>query len=326
MDKAKGKYGFDLMEEARAAAQRIKPYARLTPLEYAPYLSEEGENRVYLKLENYQVSGSFKYRGVLNKLLTLDQETRNKGVITASTGNHAAAFTMAARTTGSRGIVYVPETLAPAKKANLEALKAQMEFYGHDAAQTETHARQQALSRGLPFISPYNDPQIISGQATVALEMVKQLENPNVVLVPVGGGGLMGGISGYLKATRPGIHIIGCQPVNSPVMAESVKAGHIITMKSFPTLADGTAGGIEPGAVTFDICRDMVDEFVLVDEEEIKRALLLILDKHQVLIEGAAALSVAAWLKIAPEYKNKNVVLVLSGKRIGLTALKSLII
>jgi len=325
MDKAKGKYGFDPVKEALAAALRIKTWARQTPLEHAPYLSGEGENRVYLKLENYQVSGSFKYRGVLNKLLTLDQATRNKGVITASTGNHAAAFTMAARTTGSRGTVYVPENLAPAKKSNLEALKARMEFYGHDAAQTETHARQQALAQGLPFISPYNDPQIISGQATVALELVEQLERPHVVLVPVGGGGLMGGVAGYLKATCPGVHMVGCQPVNSPVMAESIKAGGIITMESLPTLADGTAGGIEPGAVTFDICRDLVDEFVLVDEEEIKRALLLILDRHQVLIEGAAALSVAAWLKIAPEYKNKNVVLVLSGKRIGLSALKSLI-
>jgi threonine dehydratase len=166
---------------------------------------------------------------------------------------------------------------------------------------------------------------IIAGQATVGIEIMRQLETIDAVFVPVGGGGLMSGIAGYMKSQNGKIRLIGCQPENSPVMYESVKAGRIVQMESKPTIAEGSAGGIEEGSITFPICRDCVDEYILVSEEEIKTAIRLVLDKSFMLIEGAAALSVACFLKEKQRFKNKNVILVISGKKISMDKLKKII-
>jgi len=315
----------DVYKEALAAEKRIKSHIITTPLESDLYLSRLGQCNVFLKLENLQLTGSFKARGAFNKLLTLNSQEKKDGVITASSGNHGAAFSFASQKLGIPGTVVVPENISPAKLNLLKLYGIDLQFHGSDAAETETFARKLAQEHGKTFISPYNDPMIIAGQATVGIEIMKQSESIDFILAPVGGGGLMSGIAGYIKTVNKNVQLIGCLPENSPVMLESIKKGRIVHYESKPSLADGSAGGIEDGSITFPLCRDYVDDYILVPEQEIKSAFLLILEKTNLLIEGAAALPVASFLKQIKRFKNKNVVLVLSGRRICMEWLKDII-
>ena len=313
----------DIVHEAEKAERRIREFIRETPLEFSPYLSRTGKGNAYLKLENTQISGSFKLRGALNKLLSLSEEEKKNGIITASSGNHGMAVAYGLKTFNIRGRVFLPANASPTKIKALQDYGAQIELFGDDCVKAEIRAREEAEREGVTYISPYNDPQIIGGQATVALEIVKQLKDINSVLVPVGGGGLIAGIAGYLKGLNKNVNIFGCQPENSAVMFESLKAGQIIEMESRPTISEGSAGGIEKGTVTFDFCRDYVDDFFLVSEEEIKEAIRIVFEKHFMIIEGAAALSVASFLKGKERFKDKNIVLILSGAKLSTDALKS---
>lgn len=315
----------DLTREAPAAERRIKNNIRETPLEFSPYLSTLGNCNVYLKLENLQKTGSFKYRGAANHILCLSQAERDRGLVTASTGNHAAAVACVLDEIGSRGIIYLPENTNRAKLEVLRAYGVELRFRGTDCLEAETCAREAAEANGQVYIPPYNHPRIIAGQATIAVELERQLDRIDVVLVPVGGGGLMSGIAGYLKRSHSSLVAVACQPENSPVMYESVRRGKIVDMDSLPTLSDGTAGGIEKGSLTFEICRRCVDDYVLVSEDEIKNALVLMIDKHHLLIEGAAALSVASFIRLKDRFKDKNVVLVISGNKISLETLRTAI-
>ena len=175
------------------------------------------------------------------------------------------------------------------------------------------------------YISPYNDPQVVGGQGTIAVELARQLEPIDAVFVAVGGGGLIAGIAGYLKVVRPGITVVGCLPERSPVMAESVRAGQIVEMETAPTLSDATAGGIEAGAITFDLCRALVDEYVLVDEEEIAAAIRTTIEAEHLLIEGAAGVAAAAFYKRRASFRGQNVAIVLCGANISLQTLKALL-
>ena len=316
----------DIKNEVLDAEKRIREHICETPVELSPYLRQAGTCRVYLKLENNQITGSFKLRGAVNKFLSLNTEERKGDIITASSGNHAAAFAHVLDKFGGKGIIYFPENAAQAKVQALRLTGVKLKFYGDDCIKSETLARETAARTGQVFVSPYSDLKIIGGQGTIGIELLRQIEKFDVVLVPVGGGGLISGIAGYLKAVDKNIEIIGCQPENSPVMHASIRAGKIIEMESKPTLADGTAGGIDPDAITFDICRKFVDDFILVPEDEIKEAIRFMIDKHQLLIEGAAALSIAAFIKEKQRFANKNVVLIISGKKISLDQLKTILV
>lgn len=315
----------DILDEARLAETRIRPYVRETPLEYSPYLSRLSQSDVYLKLENQQMTGSFKLRGAANKLLSLTAHERKAGAVTASTGNHGHAVAYLTDLLGIPGTIYLPKTTIAEKIDTLKMYQPEIRFHGTDCLEAETAARQAAAGSGQAFISPYNDPQVIAGQATVAIEMLRQADRIDTVLAPVGGGGLISGIAAWLKHTEQEIDVFGCQPEQSRVMYESLKAGQIVDMESLPTLSDGTAGGIEEGALTFDICRRHVDDIFLLAEAEIRDALKLILVKHHVLIEGAAALPVAALLQNARRWHGKKVVLVLSGSKISLDTLRTIV-
>jgi threonine dehydratase len=312
-------------KEVLAAEKRIRPHIRKTYLEYSPYLSSRVDGRVYLKLECMQHTGSFKYRGALNKLLSLSPEDRQGPVITSSSGNHGTAFAAILQKFGGKGVVYLPENASPAKVNNLHQYGVGLKFFGTDCIMSETLAKETANKNHQVFISPYNDPQIIGGQGTIAVELCDQLDTIDTVLVPVGGGGLISGIAGYLKTVDKNIHIIGCQPENSAVMYESIKAGKIIEIASKPTLADGTAGGIESGSATLDICEETVDDYMLVSESDIRAAIMHIVEQHQMLIEGAAALSVACLLKDKDRFKGKHTVLIISGKKITLELLREIL-
>jgi len=318
-------HDIDFKKEATAAEDRIRTVVRETPLEYSYALSKLSDCQLYLKLENLQVTGSFKLRGAANFVLNLSKKDLDKGVVTVSSGNHAAALSYLRNQFKFKGTIYLPKNASAAKIDALRDYGADLKFYGTDVGVTEFYAREMAKKTHQTFIPPYNHIKIIAGQATVAMEIKKQLKVIDVVFAPIGGGGLISGIAGYLKSEDETVEIIGCLPQNSPVMYESVKAGRIIEMESKPTLSDGTAGGIEKDAITFKICKKYVDDYILVSEDEIKKAIIYILEKHYMLIEGAAALSVASFIKEKERFKNKTVVLIISGLKIGLHTLKGLL-
>jgi threonine dehydratase len=315
----------DVRAEVLEAEGRIRGHIRRTPVEESIWLGHRAKCNVYLKLENLQATSSFKLRGAANRLLSLTEDERSEGIVTASSGNHGSAVAYLLGRFGWPGDIYLPETASKAKIGALEQYGANLEFHGQDGIETEIFARKVAQDSGRVFVSPYNDEKIIGGQGTIGLELEGQLDRIDCVLVPVGGGGLAAGVAGYLKAADSSVEVIGCQPVNSKVMYESLKAGQILDLASQPTLADGTAGGIEVDSLTFPICQESIDDFVLVEESEIAHAIAQIMTRHHLLIEGAAALSVAALLKCEQRFKGKTVVLILTGGRLSVEALSQVL-
>ncbi len=316
----------NVYEEVLQAEQRIRSYVRETPLEYSLALSQQYAAEVFLKLENLQHTGSFKVRGAMNKLLSLTPEEQARGVVTASTGNHGAATAFGLRALQLSGTIFVPETASPTKVAAIKRYGARIETYGADCLETELYAQQYAEKNGLTYISPYNDPQVIGGQGTIGVELERQAEKIDAVFIAVGGGGLISGIAGYLKQALPGdVKVIGCLPENSPEMALAAQAGHHVQIEPKPTFSDGTAGGFEPGAITFELCQQFVDEYVLVSEGEIAAALRLALEAQHQLIEGSAGVAIAGFQKLHQEYKGQNVVIVLCGANISLATLKQIL-
>jgi threonine dehydratase len=315
----------NVTEEVLQAEKRIRPYTRQTILEYSRFLSRLGEANVYCKLENLQHTGSFKVRGAMNKLLALTAHERERGVVTASTGNHGMAVAYSLDKLHTPGIIFVPKNTTASKVKEIERMGAVVRYYGEDTVHTEVHARQYAAQTDAMYVPPYNDPQVIGGQGTIGLELARQLDQIDVVFVSLGGGGLISGIAGYLKNIRPEVQVIGCSPENSQVMIQSVNVGRILDLPSLPTLSDGTAGGIEAGSITFELCRDLVDDYITVTEDEIKESLLLFIQNHHILIEGAAAVAIASYLKIHERFTGKNVVIIICGANIDLETLKKIL-
>src|SRR5579872_4552372 len=289
----------NIKNEVLTAEKRIRSHIRETQLDYSVALSKLTGAEVYLKCENLQYTGSFKARGAFNKLLSLTEEQKARGVVVASSGNHGAAMGFALTQLKIPGIIFVPENASPTKIDNIRNYDIPLELYGKDTMLTEMHALEYARQHDKVYVSPYNDPDVIAGQGTIGLELSKQLKKIDAVFVAIGGGGLISGIAGYLKTVSPNIQMIGCLPENSPVMAESVKAGKIIEIETLPTLSDATAGGIEPDAITFEICQRYVDDYFLVLEEEIKKAIATLIKTQHLLVEGAAGVALAAFLKNA---------------------------
>jgi threonine dehydratase len=312
----------DVLADALRAEETIRPYVRETPLEYSLPLSSLLQCQVYLKLENMQHTGSFKVRGAMNTLLSLSAERRARGIVAASSGNHGIAVAFGLHRLGLQGIVFVPETASPAKMDAISAYGAEVRVYGHDCVLTEKYARAYARQHGMVYISPYNDSAVIAGQGTIGVELHRQLEHIDAVFAALGGGGLIAGIAGYLKAVRPALTVVGCSPRHCPVMYESIRAGRIVEMESAPTLSDGTAGGVESDALTFPLCQQLIDTHILVSEEEIRRAMLLLIQFHHQLIEGAAGVPVAALCQQQERFRGQCVVLVLCGANVGLEVLR----
>lgn len=316
---------FNIKNEVLAAEDRIRPHINTTPLELSEPLSEMTGCQVFLKEEHVQLTGSFKVRGALNKLMSLNAEQRAKGVVVASTGNHGLAVAHGLKTLGVEGLIYLPET-TPANKVELLRSKGvPLKLYGIDPLETELQARRDAERQGKTYISPYNDPKIIGGQGTIGVELLEQLPDLDEVYIAVGGGGLISGISGYLKETNPDIKIIGCLPENSPVMAECIKVGKIIDVPMSPTLSDATAGGLEADAITFGICQTYVVEWMVASEAEIQSAMKLIYDHHGWVVEGAAGVPLAALLKSDRSFnEDTKVALVLCGGNVDQEKFKQL--
>jgi len=294
-----------------AAHARIRPYVRETPTEYS------AEVGAYLKLEHVQHTGSFKFRGACNKMALLTPEEAAAGVITASNGNHGLAVAAAAQARGIDAEVFVSSQVAPAKARRIESHGARIRTAGDDPLTAELAARRAAEESGKVFISPYNDADVMAGQGTIGVEMERQLPGLDAVFVAVGGGGLIGGIGGYLTAVSPRTEVVGCWPENSPVMWECMRAGRVVDVAEQPTISESTAGGLEPESVTLDVCRRVIDRGVLVSECEILDAMRLVLAAEHWLIEGAAGVAVAAFRKEASRYEGKRVAIVICGRNLS---------
>lgn len=314
-----------MIQEIRRAYDRIGPHIRRTDCIRSQALSDASGAEVYLKLENRQVSGSFKLRGVANKLLSLSPEQSSKRLVAASTGNHGAAFAHTVTKLDLDGLLFLPKNASAKKLESIESSGIPFQLVGDDCVETENHASRYAADNGCVWVSPYNDPLVVAGQGTVAIEILSQVKDVDAVFAPVGGGGLMSGIASYLKAVAPGIGVVGCQPEASAVMYESVKAGKIVFSESRPTLSDATAGGIEPGSITFDLCRRHVDSFELLDEDEIAAAIRFVHEHEGLVVEGGAALSVAATLRRPTGLQGRTLVLIITGSKIDDAVLREIL-
>lgn len=313
----------DLVREIAEAEARIRPFIRETPVLLSPYLSDLTGAEVWLKCENLQATGSFKVRGAMHRLLTLPADVARRGVVAASSGNHGLATAYAGRTLGFDVTVFVPEGASTAKVAGMQRLGATVVTFGTDGLDTEVEARRSAAAQGRFYASPYNDLAVVAGQGTIAVELRRQLPGVSAIVVSVGGGGLIGGIAADLKFHDATTRVIGAQPSNSRVMLESVKAGRVLEIPSSPTLSDGTAGGIEPDTVTFPLCRDLVDEWIEVSEADIVTALRDAIEHDHLLVEGAAALAMAAVRRLSGP--TGRLVVVLCGANISAATLKKVL-
>jgi len=293
----------------------IKDDIHNTPLIYSPQLSALSGAKVYLKMEHLQKTGSFKIRGVLNKLNYVDDNDFSKTFVAASTGNHAAAFGHASEKFGFKGLLYLPENVAKIKLKALENYNIEKRLCGKTSMETEQKATSFAKEVDGVLIHPYNDLHIIAGQGTIAKEIHEQIPEVSKIMAPIGGGGLISGICSYVK-NFDNIDAIGCQPKNACEMYDSIQKGYIIEPSTLHTVADASAGGIESDSVTYQICKKHLSEIEIIDETSIKKAVAFMVKHHNTEIEPTAAIPVAALMN-SKNYKNETVVLVLTGKKIN---------
>ena len=306
----------------KVSLENIKHYIVKTPLTYSERLSNEINSNIFLKLENFQKTGSFKARGALNKILNINN---SKDVVAASSGNHGAAVSYALSKKNMHGTIYVPENVKKSKVKNIESYGSKVVKFGDDCLDAENEAIRVSKENNLTFVSPYNDLDIVSGQGTIGVEILNDNNEIDVVFITVGGGGLISGVGSYLKSINPSIKVIGCSPVNSSIMINSIKKGKIINTESKDTLSDGSAGGVEEGSITFDICKELIDDYCLVSEDEISLQIKNSLNIDKMLIEGSAAVAIASAIKMKSQLVDKNVVIVICGGNIGSDTLKKIL-
>jgi threonine dehydratase len=298
----------------REAADRVYSVVRETPLVPLPRNPRTpNSGTAYAKLEQLQTTGSFKLRGATNKLMSLSPQQAAAGVITSSTGNHGLGVAAAAAILGIDAEVFLSAQVTEAKREKIRKEGARVCIVGDDPLAAEAAAREAAAESGRSYISPYNDPYVVAGQGTVAVELLRQLPDMDAIFIATGGGGLISGIGTLLQSAAPRAHIIGCWPENSAVLYESIRAGRIIEAPESPTLSESTAGGVEEGSITFDLCREVMHHGMLVTEDEILSAMRW---GHQQgwAMEGAGGVALAAYFKEAERYaKGKSVVLICGG-------------
>jgi threonine dehydratase len=306
----------DFVKSINDAYEKLSHYLKATPLLYSHSLSLATKAAVYLKLENTQPTGSFKVRGAFNKILSLAKSQQNAGVVAASTGNHGAAVAYACQRLNIKAEVFVPENAAAIKVNNIKSYAANIHFFGNDCGETEKHAREYAKQHDQIYISPYNDLDVIVGQGTMIHEVFQQIDKFDAVFAPVGGGGLISGIGGYIKSLYKKIQVLGCLPLNSPVMLECIKANRIITIDTQTTLSDATAGNMDLDSITFDYNKQFVDEWLLASEAEIASAMRYMLENEQMVVEGAVGVTIAALLQQRARFENKTLVVIISGRNV----------
>jgi threonine dehydratase len=304
------------MRDIYLARQTIAPLVRRTPLVHSDCLTQHVGSSVYLKLESLQETGSFKIRGALNKLVSLAPESRERGVITVSSGNHARAVAYAARQFGIHAVVCLSEAVPKNKREAIRELGAEAIVHGQTYDEAAEHASRLQEERGLTMIHPFDDPYVIAGQGTIGLELLEDLPEIDTVVVPLSGGGLLGGIALALKTADAETRAIGVSMERGPAMVESLRAGKVVNIVEEPTIADALAGGIGPNVYTFDLMQEYVDDTVLVSEEEIAGAMTFALEKHHLVVEGGGAVGIAALLTGKAQRLGAHVAVVVSGSNV----------
>jgi threonine dehydratase len=307
------------LHDVYRAHARIKPMILETPLLASTDLAEKtGAKTVHLKLECLQNTGAFKVRGAANKILSLTAEEKKKGVITFSTGNHGKAVAYVAEKSGIKAVVCLSEHVAACRVEAIRKLGAQVSVNGRSQDEAEKNYQALTVSEGLVPVVPFDDPMIIAGQGTLALEILAELPDTDVIVIQLSGGGLLSGIAMAAKSINPGIHIVGISLEQSPAMLESLKAGKPVQVEEKDTIAESLLGGIGFGnQLTLPLVEKFTDEHLLISEEEIKDGMFYVFDKHRLIVEGAAAVGVGALIHQKIDVKGKKVVALLSGSTIN---------
>ena len=306
------------LKNIRDARKALAPFITSTPLTRSQFLSDFCGGNVFLKLENLQITHSFKIRGAFNRLLHMSLEEKTRGIVTASAGNHGQAVAFAARKLNFSAKIVIPMSTPKIKIDGIKKYGVGLVLFGDIYDEAEQKAKDLARKDGLVFVSPYNDELIIAGHGTLGLEIIEALPNVDTVIVPVGGGGLISGISIAIKSIKPNVQIIGVQSEASPVMYESLKAGKIVDAQKSKTksIAEGLSGGIEKSSITFKIVQECVDTILLVEEETIRRAVYLLWNSEKQVVEGSGAAAIAPILENRHLFGGKTVVAVITGGNI----------
>jgi len=309
----------------REANERCQDHLLPTPLEHSMYLSDKIEGEVWLKLDSMQRTSSFKFRGAINKILSLTEAELDRGIVSASTGNYALAVAEAMRIRNRRATIYVANDIEPSRLELLRSHGLNLVIHGEVAWDAEKEARRVGDEEGKIYVSPYNDPIVVGGQGTCGYEISQQLPDLDAVFLACGGGGLLTGSAGWLKSHNSDVEAFGVSPANSPVMYESMRTNKMVEMDTQPTLADTCAGGIDLDSITLDLCRRYVDEIVLLTEKEIEASIRLLFEQHRLVTEGSGVLSIGGLLKRKERFKGKKVVAVVCGRNVNLEVFKKII-
>ena len=304
------------------AQKKLSKVLLETNLIYSPIFSDESGNEIYIKLENLQKTGSFKIRGAYNKISNLSDDEKQRGVVASSAGNHAQGVAYAAEESGIKAVIVMPKSTPLIKVESTKKYGAEVILYGDVYDDAFKKAKELEEKEGYIFVHPFNDEEVLYGQGTIALEILEKLPETDIIIVPIGGGGLISGIACATKILKPGIKIIGVEPEGAASAYESIKQNKIIELKEANTIADGTAVK-KIGELNFEYIKKYVDEIITVSDYELMEAFLLLVEKHKIIAENSGILSVAATKKI--KEKNKKVVSVISGGNIDVLMISSMI-
>ncbi len=310
------------LEEFKAARKVLEGVILPTHLVHSAAFSETSGNQVYLKPENLQVTGAYKIRGAYYKVSTMPAEQKERGLITASAGNHAQGVAYAARAAGCGATIVMPTTTPLVKVNNTKALGAEVVLYGSTFDDAAATAQELVETEGLTYVHPFNDLTLATGQGTIAYEIFQDLPDVDVILVPIGGGGLAAGVSTLAKLLNPHVEVIGVEPTGAASMKASLEAGHVVTIPTATTIADGVAVKT-PGDLVFPYIQQNVDRVITIDDSELVDAFLDIMERHKMVVENAGLLPVAALRHLG--YEGKNVVCVLSGGNMDVITMSSLV-
>ena len=310
------------LEKFEEAYNTVQKVVKPTPLIYSDYFSEVSGNKVYFKPENLQVTGAYKIRGAYYKISTLSEEDRNKGLITASAGNHAQGVAFAAKAYGAKATIVMPTTTPLIKVNRTKSYGADVILYGDVYDEACQYALELAEDKGFTFIHPFDDEDVACGQGSIAMEIIKELPTVDYILVPIGGGGLATGVSTLAKMLNPSIKVIGVEPAGAACMKESLKNGQVTTLPSVDTIADGTAVKT-PGSKIFPYIQQNIDEIITVDDSELVVAFLDMMENHKLLVENSGLLTAAAVKQL--NVKDKKVVCILSGGNMDVITLASVV-
>jgi threonine dehydratase len=310
------------LEAFEEASEIVKKVTLETKLVYSDYLSRQTGNKVYLKPENMQFTGAYKVRGAYYKMSTLSEEERQKGLITASAGNHAQGVAYAAKCYGAGATIVMPTTTPLMKVTRTKSYGAEVVLYGDVYDEACAHALELAAEHGYTFIHPFDDEAVATGQGTIAMEIFKELPLVDYILVPIGGGGLATGVSTLAKLLNPKIQVIGVEPAGANCMQTSLENGKVTTLSGVSTIADGTAVKT-PGTKIFPYIQENLDGILTVDDKELVVSFLDMVENHKMVVENSGLLTVAALKQLKPE--NKKVVSILSGGNMDIITMSSVV-